>query len=135
MRTSRRSRTTSTLIRSRRVNHPLLDIRRERIKRFFDIDVALSGDFQKGNTQLVGELLTPRCRYRALFFPVAFVADEDLVHALCGVLFDVGEPCSDIYILLFTFSIDSDQSAISCGVKVNSIRSGSHPFVRWLVRR
>jgi len=32
----------------------------------------------------------------ALFFPVAFVADEDLVDAFGGVLFDVGEPGADV---------------------------------------
>jgi hypothetical protein len=33
----------------------------------------------------------------ALLFPVAFVADEDFVHAFCCVLLDVGEPGADVY--------------------------------------
>jgi hypothetical protein len=32
----------------------------------------------------------------ALLFPVAFVAYQDLVDALGGVLLDVGKPCADI---------------------------------------
>ena len=34
--------------------------------------------------------------YGAFLFPVAFVADEDLVDAFGGVLFDVGEPGADV---------------------------------------
>jgi len=34
---------------------------------------------------------------RPLLFPVAFVADEDLVDAFGCVLFDVGEPGSDVW--------------------------------------
>lgn len=37
------------------------------------------------------------CGDGALLFPVALVADEDLVDALGGVLLDVGEPCADVW--------------------------------------
>jgi len=84
------------LLRLRRINNPLLDIRREAIKRLLHINIALGRDFHEGDAELVGELLAALDADDAFFLPVAFVADEDFIDAFGGVLFDVGEPGSDV---------------------------------------
>lgn len=84
------------LLRLRRINNPLLDIRREAIKRLLHINIALGRDFHEGDAELVGELLAALDADDAFFLPVAFVADEDFIDAFRGVLFDVGEPGSDV---------------------------------------
>ena len=62
----------------------------------FDVDVAFRGDFEERDVKLVGKLLAALRGDRALLFPVALVADEDLLDAFGGVLLDVGEPGADI---------------------------------------
>jgi len=84
------------LVRFRCINDSLLDIRCQTVEGLLDVDVALGGDFHEGDAELVGQLLSFLRGDHAFLFPVAFVADEDLVDAFGGVLFDVGEPCSDI---------------------------------------
>jgi hypothetical protein len=91
----------SSLVRPRRINQPLLDVARQRVEGLVDIDVALSRDLQERDAEFVGEGLALFCGDGALLFPVALVADEDLVDAFRGVLLDVGEPCADVcYCLL-----------------------------------
>lgn len=84
------------------VDDALLDIAREAEEGLLDVDVGLGADFHEGNAELVRERLALLGRNRALLLPIALVADKDLVHALCRVLLDVGEPradvCSDEYI-------------------------------------
>lgn len=84
------------LLRLRTVDYPSLDIRRETEERLLDIDIRLRADLQERDAQLVRERLAALCGHHALVFPVALVADEDLVYALGGVLLDVGEPGADI---------------------------------------
>lgn len=76
-----------------RVNDSLLDVRGQRIERLIDVDIALCRDFEERHAEFVCKRLSFLCRYGALLFPIAFVANEDLVDALGGVLFDVREPC------------------------------------------
>ena len=78
------------------VHQSLLDICREGEKGLFDVDVALCADFHEWDAELVGEGLTLFCAYGTLLFPVALVANQDLVDAFAGVLFDVGEPGADV---------------------------------------
>jgi hypothetical protein len=84
------------LVRPRAVNKPGFDIRRERVKGLVDVDVALRRDLEEWDTELVRKRLSLLCGNSALLFPVALVADEDLVDALGGVLLYVGEPCADV---------------------------------------
>ena len=77
------------LIYFRRVDDPLLDIRRQTIERLLNIDVALRRDLEERYSELVCQFLALFCRYRTLVFPIALVSDEDLVYSFCGVLFDV----------------------------------------------
>jgi hypothetical protein len=83
-------------IRPRAVNKALLDIACEAVKCLIDVNVALSRDLEEGDAELVSKRLALFCRDGALFFPVALVADEDLVDTFGGVLLDVGEPCADV---------------------------------------
>ncbi len=57
-------------------------------------------DFRRGlhelDAELVGELAALLLGHRALVRPVRLVADEDLVHAFRGVLFDVRVPGADV---------------------------------------
>ena len=89
------------------IDDALLDIRRQAEKGLFHVDVAFGRDFHEGDAELVGQGLALLGGDGALLFPVAFVADEDFVHAFGGVLLDVGEPCSDVcvysYISLFLY--------------------------------
>lgn len=84
------------LLRLRTVHYPSLDVGRETEERLLHIDVRLRADLQEGDAQLVRERLALLRGHHALVLPVALVADEDLVHALGGVLLDVGEPGADI---------------------------------------
>jgi hypothetical protein len=59
-------------------------------------DVALGGDLEEGDAELVGEGLALLGADDALVLPVALVANEDLVDALGGVLLHVGKPCADV---------------------------------------
>ena len=82
------------------VDEALLDIRGERVEGLVDVDVALGRDLEEGDAEFVGEGLALFCGDGALLFPVALVADEDLVDAFGGVLLDVGEPCADVWVVL-----------------------------------
>ena len=84
------------LVCPRRVDQPLLDVTSQAVEGLVDIDVALRRHLEEGNTKLVGEGLALFCRDGALLFPVALVADQDLVDAFGGVLFNVSEPCANI---------------------------------------
>jgi hypothetical protein len=86
----------SCLVCPRSVDQPLLDIASQAVEGLVDIDVALCRDLEERDAELVGEGLTLFCGDGALLFPVALVANEDLVDAFGGVLFNVGEPCADI---------------------------------------
>jgi hypothetical protein len=79
------------------IYQPLLDVACERIKRSVDVDVALRRDLEERDAEFVCEGLALFCRDGALFFPVALVADEDLVDAFGCVLLDVGEPCANVW--------------------------------------
>lgn len=88
------------LIRPGSIDKALLDIAGEAVKRLVDVDVALGRDLEEGDAEFVGEGLALFCGDGALLFPVALVADEDLVDAFGGVLLDVGEPCADVWVVL-----------------------------------
>lgn len=79
------------------VDDALLDLAREGVEGLFDVDVALGRDLHERDAELVGQRLALFGRHRPLLLPVALVADQDLVHALGGVLLDVGEPGSDVW--------------------------------------
>ena len=78
------------------VDEALLDVRGERVEGLVDVDVALCRDLEEGDAEFVGEGLAALGADGALLFPIALVADEDLVDAFGGVLFDVGEPRADV---------------------------------------
>ena len=86
-----------TLLVLRAVDEALLDVGRKGVKCLIDVDVALGGNLEEGNAELVGELLALLGGNNTLLFPVALVTDEDLVDALGGVLLDVGKPGTDVY--------------------------------------
>lgn len=78
------------------VDEALLDVGGEAVEGLVDVDVALGGDLEEGDAELVGEGLALLGADDALVLPVALVSDEDLVDALGGVLFYVGEPGADV---------------------------------------
>jgi hypothetical protein len=80
----------------RAVDQPLLDVGGQAVEGLVDVDVALCRDLEEGDTEFVRERLAALGRDGALLFPVALVADEDLVDAFGGMLLDVGEPRADI---------------------------------------
>lgn len=79
-------------------HEPLLDIPGQAVKRLLHVDVTLGADFEEGDAEFVGELLPSLGGDGALLFPVTFVADEDFVDTLGGVLLDVGKPGPDVYL-------------------------------------
>ena len=80
-----------------RVDDALLDVGGQAVEGLVDVDVALGRDLEEGNAQFVGKSLALLRGYYPLLLPVAFVADQNLVDALGGVLLDVGEPGADVY--------------------------------------
>lgn len=81
-----------------RIDEAFLDIACEAVEGLLDVDVALCADFEEGDAQLVSQGLSLFCADGALLFPVAFVSDKDLVDAFAGVLLDIGEPGSDVWV-------------------------------------
>jgi hypothetical protein len=81
-----------------RIYESFLDVARQAEEGRFDIDVRFCRNLEEGDAKLVCEGLTLFGGYGALLFPVAFIADEDLVDPFARVLLDVGEPCSNICI-------------------------------------
>jgi hypothetical protein len=61
-------------------------------KGLLDTFVNFRRGFHELDAELVSEGFALLLRYSAFICPVAFVADEDLVHAFRGMLFDVGVP-------------------------------------------
>lgn len=84
------------LLRLLSVDDALFDVACEAEEGLLDVDVRFRADFHEGNAKLVGECLALLGRDRALLFPVALVADEDLVDAFGCVLLNVGKPCADV---------------------------------------
>lgn len=74
-----------------------LDVGGQAVKGLVNVDAALGRDLEEGDAQLVGQLLALLGGDDALLFPVALVADQDLVDAFGGVLLDVGEPGADVW--------------------------------------
>lgn len=83
-------------VRPRAINQPLLDVGSERVKGLVDVDVALCADLEEGDAEFVCKGLATFCTDDTFLFPIALVANENLVDALGGVLLDVGEPCADV---------------------------------------
>lgn len=79
------------------VDQPLLDIAGQAIKGLVNVDVALCRDLEEGDSELISQSLALFCRDGALLFPIALVTNEDLVDTLGGVLFNVGEPCANVW--------------------------------------
>jgi len=94
--TSSSLRTLRTTRRTLAIDDALLDVARETEEGLLDIDVGLCADLHERDPQLVSERLALLRADGALLFPIALVADEDLVDAFAGVLLDVGEPGADI---------------------------------------
>ena len=69
----------------------------EREESLLDAVVGLCGGLHELDAELVGELAALLLGDGALLGPVRLVADEDLVHALGGVLLDVRVPCADVW--------------------------------------
>jgi hypothetical protein len=80
----------------RAVDQPLLDVCGQAVEGLVDVDVALCRDLEERDAEFVCERLTALRGDGALLFPVALVANEDLVDAFGGVLLDVGEPRADV---------------------------------------
>jgi hypothetical protein len=76
-------------IRFRRVDDSLLDICRQAVKCFLNIDVALRRDLEEWDAKLVRQLLTPFRRHHPSVFPVTLVSNQDLIHAFCSMLLNV----------------------------------------------
>lgn len=76
--------------------HDLLDLGGQSVESLVHIDVVLGRDLEEWDSQLVGQCLALFGRHSALFLPVTFVANENLVDALARMLLDISEPCSDI---------------------------------------
>lgn len=77
------------LLRLLGIHNPLLDVARQREEGVLDIDVGLGRNLHEWDAELVRERLALFGGDGALLFPVAFVTDEDLVHAFGCVLLDV----------------------------------------------
>jgi hypothetical protein len=80
----------------RAVDEALLDVGGEAVKGLVDVDVALGGDLEEGDAELVGQCLSLLRRDDTLVLPVALVTDQDLVDALRGVLLYVLEPGANV---------------------------------------
>jgi len=78
------------------VDYSFLNVGGEGVEGLLNVDVALGRDLKKGDAELVGELLALLGADSTLLFPVAFVANKNLVNALAGVLLDIREPCANI---------------------------------------
>lgn len=85
-----------SLVRPGAIDEALLNIRGERIEGLVDVDVALCRDLEEGDPELIGEGLAALGADGTLLFPIALVADENLVDAFGGVLLDVGKPRADV---------------------------------------
>lgn len=83
---------TGRRVATRGIDDALLDVGRKRVKGLVDVDVALGRHLQERDAQLIGQRLSLLRRDRPLLFPVALVADQDLVNALRRVLLYVREP-------------------------------------------
>ena len=79
-----------------RVNDPLLDVGSKAVEGIVHADVGLCRHLEEWDAELVGQGLAALHRDGALFLPVAFVANEDLVYAFGCMLFNVGEPSTDV---------------------------------------
>lgn len=79
-----------------RVYQALLDVRREAVECLVDVNVALGRNLEERDAELIGEGLPLLGGDGALLFPIALVANEDLVHAFGSMLLDVGEPGTDV---------------------------------------
>lgn len=69
--------------------HALLDVRCKAIECLLNVDVVLGRHLQKGDAQLIGQLLALLGRNGPLLLPVTLVSNQNLVDALAGVLLDV----------------------------------------------
>lgn len=78
------------------IHDALLDVAGKTVKGLFHVDVALGRNLHEGDSKLVCQRLSLLGRHGSLLFPIALVANQDLVDALGRVLLDVGEPCSDV---------------------------------------
>jgi hypothetical protein len=78
------------------IDEALLDVGGEAIECLVDVDVALGGHLEEGDTELVGEGLALFGADHALLLPVALVSDQDLVDTFGSVLLNVLEPGSDV---------------------------------------
>jgi hypothetical protein len=84
------------LLRLLGVDDALLDVASQAEEGLFDVDVGFCAHFHERNAELVGERLALLGGNCTLLFPVALVADQDLVHALGCMLLNVGEPGTDV---------------------------------------
>jgi hypothetical protein len=87
------------LLALRLVHNAFLNIRCEAKESFLNVNIGLRRDLEERDAKFVCECLSTLGADHALVFPVALVADEDFVDARGGVLFDVGEPCADVWVL------------------------------------
>jgi hypothetical protein len=78
------------------VYETLLDIGSEAVECLVNVDVALGRDLEEWDAKFIGERLALFCADDSLLFPVALVADQDLVDTFGGVLFYVLEPSADV---------------------------------------
>ena len=78
------------------IDQTLLDVGGEAVEGLVNVDVALGGDLEEGDAELIGKSLALLGADDALLFPITLVADQDLVDALGSVLLNIGEPGSDV---------------------------------------
>jgi hypothetical protein len=66
---------------------------------FFDIDVGFCRCFDEWDSEFLGEGFALFFGDNAFLGPVAFISDENFVDSLRCMLFDILEPCTDIYVV------------------------------------
>lgn len=69
--------------------HAFLYLGSEIIESLFNVDIVLGGNLEEGDAQLICQLLALLSRNSPLFLPVAFISNEDLVHTLTCMLFNI----------------------------------------------
>jgi hypothetical protein len=64
---------------------------------FFDVDVGFCTGLDEWDSKFLGKCFPLFLRNDAFFRPVAFIANQNLMDSLCSMLFDILEPCANIW--------------------------------------
>ena len=115
-----------------RVDGAGLDVLGEGDEGQVHVVVGLGRGLQELNVVFVGKSLAPGSIYNLLVLHVTLVADQHLVHGLCGMLLDVADPVADVGEGLFVSDVvhqqDAHGSSVVCGGdRAEALLSGSVP--------